>query len=302
MPCRIDASEPLVYQTWMVNPDPKVTVVMAAYNWSAVLPYSIGSVLAQTCTDFELWVVGDACTDDSEQVVASIQDPRVHWCNLATNVGQQGGPNNEGIRRARGQYIAYLGHDDLWLPHHLESLVSVMESGADVAWGVVSLLLENQKGVLMPHEPQKYRPGMWIPPTGIMHRKDLAQKVGGWRLYDEITMDPETDLLLRMHEAGGEFRFAPRLTALKFPAARRKNVYSDKPCHEQAVWSQKMKEGADLERDQLLKIAANPFGTAAILVGLWLRAKVDVCSEFLLGYKKGVFNRRRKFKGLAPKS
>src|ERR1017187_9841996 len=73
---------------------PRVTVIMATYNWATVLPYSIGSVLAQTFTDFELLVMGDGCTDDSGRVVASIRDRRVHWCDLAPRAGHQSGPNN----------------------------------------------------------------------------------------------------------------------------------------------------------------------------------------------------------------
>ena len=61
---------------------PHVTVVMATHNWSTVLPYSIGSVLRQTFSDFELLVVGDGCTDDSESVVAAVGDPRVRWINF----------------------------------------------------------------------------------------------------------------------------------------------------------------------------------------------------------------------------
>ena len=64
-------------------PSPRVTVIIATYNWSTVLPYAINSVLDQTMTDFELLVVGDGCTDDSEQVVTAIKDPRVRWINLA---------------------------------------------------------------------------------------------------------------------------------------------------------------------------------------------------------------------------
>lgn len=285
----------------MANSNPKVTVVMATYNWSSVLSYSIGSVLRQTWTDFELWVVGDACTDDSEQVVANIQDPRVHWHNLETNYGQQGGPNNAGIERARGEYIAYLGHDDLWLPHHLEALVAAMDAGADAAWGVLSYIMPSQSRVLMPHDADKYKPGMWIPPTGLIHRKDLAVKVGGWRSYREITMDPETDLMKRMHEAGGVFRFVPRLTALKIPAAERKNVYKDRPCHEQAAYTLKMQQNPHLEQAELLEVAMHPFRSSAILIRLWFRVKRNAFGRMFRGYKKTVFDYRRKFKGLAPK-
>ena len=81
---------------------PRVTVVMATYNWATVLPYSIGSVLDQTFTDFELLVIGDGCTDESGEVVAAIGDPRVQWHNLDTNTGHQTGPNNEGIELSAG--------------------------------------------------------------------------------------------------------------------------------------------------------------------------------------------------------
>lgn len=57
-------------------PSPRVTVIIATYNGSSVLRYAIDSVLDQTMRDFELLVVGDRCTDDSEQVVAyNCKDP-----------------------------------------------------------------------------------------------------------------------------------------------------------------------------------------------------------------------------------
>src|ERR1700679_2302736 len=102
---------------------PRVTVIIPTFNYAPVLPYSIGSVLRQTFTDFELLVIGDHCTDESESVVTAIADPRVRWINLPVGIKHQSGPNNEGIRQARGQLIAYLGHDDLWLPWHLTRAV-----------------------------------------------------------------------------------------------------------------------------------------------------------------------------------
>lgn len=274
---------------------------MATYNWSSVLPYSIGSILRQTRDDFEVRVVGDACTDDSEQVVRAINDPRLHWHNLTENFGQQGGPNNEGIRQARGDYIAYLGHDDLWLPHHLETLLPALESGADFAWGLVSFILPDQNRNLRPREAWQYKPGMWIPPTGLVHRKDLAQKVGGWRSYQEITMDPEADLLTRIHQAGGSGRFVPRLTALKFPAALRKNTYRERPCHEQAAWSQRIDAGADIEREELLNAAMPLVPDIATILRAWQDGIPYLLKKFFLGYKRGIFDQRRKYKGLDPK-
>ncbi len=102
--------------------EPLVTVIIATYNWSSVLRHAVRSVLWQTYENFELLVIGDGCTDDSEEVVASFGDPRVRWINLPENVGSQSGPNNRGLELARGEYIAYQGHDDVWHPKHLATL------------------------------------------------------------------------------------------------------------------------------------------------------------------------------------
>src|SRR3954449_1280859 len=99
---------------------PAVSIVVATYNRSNVLELAIASARAQTFTDWEMHVVGDACTDDSEQVVASFADPRIHWTNLPVNHGDQSGPNNHGVERSRGRYVAFLNQDDLWFPDHLE--------------------------------------------------------------------------------------------------------------------------------------------------------------------------------------
>ena len=61
---------------------PLVTVVIATYNRSEVLRYALASALGQTYRRLEVLVVGDACTDDSERVVAGFGDPRVTWTNL----------------------------------------------------------------------------------------------------------------------------------------------------------------------------------------------------------------------------
>ena len=106
---------------------PVVSVVIATYNRSGVLRYAIETALGQTLKNIEVLVIGDGCTDDSPEVVAAFQDSRLLWHNLPSNTGSQSVPNNTGIAMARGCYVAYLSHDDLWMPHHLEALVSTVE-------------------------------------------------------------------------------------------------------------------------------------------------------------------------------
>jgi len=238
-----------------VSSRPTVTVILPTYNWATVLPYAIGSVLRQTFTDFELLVVGDHCTDESENVVQSISDPRLQWTNLASNAGHQYAPNNEGLSRARGSVIAYLGHDDLWLPHYLESQLETLDRGADLAFSLVELILPNDAGISAVPRTRSYRRGMWHPPTGTVHRKRLTDTVGGWRPPLELAVDPECDLWARGYDAGFRAGFTPRLGAIKFPAAKRKDVYRTRPCHEQAQWTDRIIREAAFEARELARIA-----------------------------------------------
>jgi glycosyltransferase involved in cell wall biosynthesis len=233
--------------------DPLVTVVIATYNWSSVLPYSIGSVLRQTFTNFELLVIGDGCTDDSEAVVRRVGDPRAKWINLSTNTGHQSEPNNEGLRQARGQYIAYLGHDDLWLPHHLSCLVSALEKGADLTYGMTLVVEPGGCDKRVVPTEENYYPGMSIPPTNVIHRRSVTDHVGGWRYYRELDMNPDGELWLRVYTAGYAFAFVPRLTAIKFPASARRDVYKIRPCHEQAACSERIQNEDDFEIAELIR-------------------------------------------------
>jgi glycosyltransferase involved in cell wall biosynthesis len=85
---------------------PAISVIIATYNWSAALRCAIRSVLLQTMQDFEVLVVGDACTDDSQAVVTDFNDARIRWHNLDTNYGSQWGPNNYGLAHAAADWVA----------------------------------------------------------------------------------------------------------------------------------------------------------------------------------------------------
>src|SRR5579862_4006212 len=120
---------------------PTVSIVVATYNRSNVLALAIESARAQTVEDWEMVVVGDACTDDTAEVVHSFKDTRIRFVNLSENWGEQSRPNNEGEARSQGRYVSFLNHDDLWFPDHLERTLAALEAGdAGMVFSVVGLV------------------------------------------------------------------------------------------------------------------------------------------------------------------
>ncbi len=231
---------------------------MATYNWAPVLPWSIGSVLAQQFDDLELLVVGDGCTDESADVVAAIDDPRVRWHNLARNTGHQAGPNAEGLRRARGEVIAYLGHDDLWLPDHLARLVPILDGRVSLVHGTTLRVSPGRPLATYPASGWHHEPDDWLPPTSVVHHRDLANAVGGWRpAADTGRRDPETDLWRRLAEVRPS-RWVPHLTSIKLSATDRQDVYRNRPTFEQAWWWHRICDAADPEA-AVLAAAGQPY-------------------------------------------
>jgi glycosyltransferase involved in cell wall biosynthesis len=285
---------------------PRATVIMATYNWSTVLPYSIGSALRQTFTDFELLVVGDGCTDASERVVAAIGDPRVRWINLPANSGHQSAPNNEGLRQARGEIIAYLGHDDLWLPHHLELLVSALD---EQHAGVAHALMANvgpEGRFIWPAIPRP-QDGSFASPSCMSHRRAVTEEIGGWRDYRAMKLTPDVELWQRAQAAGHHFAFVPRLTGLKFPAGWRRRVYQERPSHEQAAWLRRIESEPDFEARLLVRLVVDdqvPTGlTYRDLSRHFVRETVSrIRRRFTLPWSRGrTIDDLRRFKGLPEK-
>lgn len=247
-------------------PSPRVSIITATYNYSRVLRFAIQSALQQTFRDFEYLVVGDGCTDDSEQVVASFQDPRLRWHNLATNSGSQSAPNNKGLELARGEYIAYLGHDDVWHPTHLEHLVRTMDAtGADWAHPLAVMIGPPGSGVrrlvgLVP--PNGDMTQAAFNTSGVMHRRSLIERIGGWKDYRTLELAPDREFHERAFRSGGRLAQSDNLSVFKFPSAWRKNVYRDKPFQEQAEYLERMKTEPDfIARELLAVVQATEFHT-----------------------------------------
>jgi glycosyltransferase involved in cell wall biosynthesis len=237
---------------------PRVSVILPTYNWSEVLRCSITSALRQSLQDFELLVIGDACTDDSAAVAASFGDPRVRWHNLPRNSGSQAGPNNAGLELARGEYVAYLGHDDVWYPTHLASLTAALDrSGADLAYAVAILYGPRESGVRAVTglwEPRPEEPLRHIPPSSLMLRREVAARLGPWKDHRTVRLPPDYEFLLRLWEHQGSFVPTRQLSVFKFTAGWRPDAYHVRGCEEQAECLRRIETEPDLRERELLDV------------------------------------------------
>jgi len=195
---------------------PAISIVTATYNRSRALACAIESARRQSFTDWEMIVIGDACTDDTAEVVARFEDPRIRFLNLDRNWGEQAGPNNVGIAEARAPLIAFLNHDDLWLPNHLTSCREALEAvQADLVLGTAANVAANSpkplqvesihinlEGLGVDHKwtPTELDSGV-VPASCWLVRKEVFLRLGGWRLARDCSIEPSQDFLFRAWRA-----------------------------------------------------------------------------------------------------
>jgi len=105
--------------------DRLVSVIMPSWNTAKFISKSIQSVIDQTYPYWELLIVDDASSDNTDEVVASFKDSRIKYLKNETNCGAAVA-RNRAIRKAQGEWIAFLDSDDLWLPEKLEKMIAFM--------------------------------------------------------------------------------------------------------------------------------------------------------------------------------
>jgi len=103
-----------------------VSIIMPSWNTGMFIAESIQSVLGQTYTNWELIIVDDCSSDNTDDVVASYSDPRIKYYHNKINSGAAL-TRNKALREAQGEWIAFLDSDDLWTPEKLEKQIGFMK-------------------------------------------------------------------------------------------------------------------------------------------------------------------------------
>lgn len=110
---------------------PRITVAIPSYNHEKYVAEAIQSVLDQTYQDFEIVITNDGSTDRTGEIIRQFTDPRIRLFTFEKNQGASAAMNNC-IQQARGEYIAVLNSDDIFLPDKLEKQVNFLEKNPSV--------------------------------------------------------------------------------------------------------------------------------------------------------------------------
>ncbi len=113
---------------------PRVSVILNVRDGAATLPEAIDSVLAQTFADWELIVWDDRSTDPSAEIVQRYRDPRIRYY-LSPEDTSLGRARSDAIRRAEGEWLAFLDQDDIWLPQKLSRQMALASDNVGLIYG-----------------------------------------------------------------------------------------------------------------------------------------------------------------------
>jgi glycosyltransferase involved in cell wall biosynthesis len=201
-----------------------VTVIIRAYNRAYIIKDAIASALAQTHKDMDVLVVDDASTDNTQQIVEALGDPRISYVRHSQNRGVSGAANT-GIKTAKGDATALLDSDDLWKPDMLETLAGFLErhesagavfcdievrrkddvipSLAKETPGFQTLLSRSeQRGEYLFDQREMYLcliESLPIKPTAMVVRRAVFDEIGGFN--EKLRSAEDWDMYLRMSKA-----------------------------------------------------------------------------------------------------
>lgn len=193
--------------------NPLVSVVIPAYNSAAYIGETLESLIRQSFKDWESIVINDCSDDQTVAVVERFRDQRIRLVNFSSR-RIVAASRNEGIRRSKGKYVAFLDSDDLWTPDKLADQVRAMESdpGLVLIYSVAKLFghtspLSCDYGITpRPSAAALDRQTLLrknvICCSSVLARVALVREVGGFDEDPVLRAVEDYDLWLRMADRG----------------------------------------------------------------------------------------------------
>lgn len=169
----------------------KVTVLMPAYNAGNYIAEAIQSLLQQSFVDFKLLIVNDGSTDNTEQIIRSFTDARIHLLNLPHR--GIAAALNKGLSKTDSIYIARFDADDICFPERLQQQVSFLDNHQDYVMVGCDAEYVSESGEHLfhfkcighTHEEILQKMNSYCPfiHSSVMYKKDAVIKSGGYSLH-----------------------------------------------------------------------------------------------------------------------
>ena len=196
---------------------PLVTVVIPTYNHARYLKRAIQSILDQSYMNWELIIIDNHSTDNTDQVIAFFQDTRITYLKIH-NDGIIAKSRNAGIRLAKGEWIAFLDSDDLWYPKKLQTAIEVIryDSSIDVCcnneFQVDEVKKIKKKLIYGPYCCNFYRKllvnGNCLSTSATMVKREFLKKnTMLFRENKEFVTVEDYDFWMLLARAGANFKF-----------------------------------------------------------------------------------------------
>lgn len=187
---------------------PKFSVIIPAYNCEKFIAETIESVFNQTYLDFEIIVIDDGSTDRTKSLINQYLSDKIIYIfqeNQGVSIAR-----NRGIDIAKGEYIAFLDCDDLWLPEKLEKQLELLEKKPQIALVFSDCYIIDSAGSILRRSFDKGNPPRgevfnelfmenFIPLPTVVIRKKVFERIGGFDARFSIAADYH--LLLRVAES-----------------------------------------------------------------------------------------------------
>jgi glycosyltransferase involved in cell wall biosynthesis len=180
------------------TPAPVVSIVLPTYNGAAYLREAVDSCLAQSFRDLELIVVVDGSTDDTDRILGSYSDPRLHVVRQAN----QGLPAtlNAGFARARGRCWSWTSDDNVYLPEAMAVMWQYLADHPQAAMVCTDYVVIDESGRTVSYDRRSW--------ACFLYRAEAAALAGPYR--SEFPLVEDVDFFLRLRHYGGPIERIPQ--------------------------------------------------------------------------------------------
>lgn len=196
-----------------------VSVVIPTFNHAQFLGRALQSVINQTYTNWEVIIIDNHSTDNTDEIVNSFTDPRISLLKINNN-GVIAASRNAGIVAAKGVWVAFLDSDDWWVPGKLYECLKNQNDEVDLYYHDLKIVREKpslfKKSVINSRQLKKsilidlLENGNVISNSSVIVRKNLLNKVGGICEDKRMIGCEDYNTWLRLAQITDAFHYVPK--------------------------------------------------------------------------------------------